>query len=482
VEPVWNYARRVGQRDVNARQVEVLQWIADGCPAGVMDGHTYKTVALALQGRRLATVSRKGGAWSASPTDAGRYYLKHGRFPDGHWPARGTAQKRNAPNARRHVPPESERSVEHASPDPAHAQDSAPPQARAVDPAAQLVADVVAAGGSLIVDDEDGAYQRLAALARASNLVPTGKRLVIGYGGNWSKKEISLVDRPAWMDEALPSVPVGQMLRSPHPIVAELRADKNELQFSKDARQRALLILDAVAKEALRRGWTVARAQRTGTIQVAVRGHGVDIIVKERSTRSDHVLTAKELRDKERYSWSYAPRYDFTPTGRLHLELSGGGTVRQGTFQDTKTQQVETKLAVLLQEIGLRADAADEHERRLERERQAREAHWERVRARAAVRLQEHHRAEVLATQVDLWHHHRLEGDYIAALEQRTKELTGDERAAAEEWVSWAKRHHDSSDPLQEAIAMPGEVKPTPDALAPFMEGLSPYGPRHRSW
>ncbi len=87
------------------------------------------------------------------------------------------------------------------------------------------MADVVAAGGSLIVDDEDGAYQRLAALARASNLVPTGKQLVIGYGGNWSKKEISLVDRPAWMDEALPSVPVGQMLRSPHPIVAELRAD-----------------------------------------------------------------------------------------------------------------------------------------------------------------------------------------------------------------------------------------------------------------
>jgi hypothetical protein len=33
---------------LNARQVEVLSWIADGCPDGVMTGHTYKTTAVAL--------------------------------------------------------------------------------------------------------------------------------------------------------------------------------------------------------------------------------------------------------------------------------------------------------------------------------------------------------------------------------------------------------------------------------------------------
>jgi hypothetical protein len=70
---------------INARQREVLQWIADGCPRGVTKDNTYKTTAIALQGRRLVTVSRKGGGWRAELTDAGSHYLPHGTYPDGRW-------------------------------------------------------------------------------------------------------------------------------------------------------------------------------------------------------------------------------------------------------------------------------------------------------------------------------------------------------------------------------------------------------------
>ncbi len=63
---------------LNARQEAVLRWISEGCPDGVMDGFTHKTTAVALQNRRLVTVSRKGGVWRAELTDAGRFYLKHG--------------------------------------------------------------------------------------------------------------------------------------------------------------------------------------------------------------------------------------------------------------------------------------------------------------------------------------------------------------------------------------------------------------------
>lgn len=47
-----------------------------------MTGHSYKTTAIALQNRRLATVSKKGGQWGAEITDAGRYYLGHGKHPE----------------------------------------------------------------------------------------------------------------------------------------------------------------------------------------------------------------------------------------------------------------------------------------------------------------------------------------------------------------------------------------------------------------
>ncbi|WP_161849191.1 hypothetical protein [Frankia sp. ACN1ag] len=33
---------------LNARQLEVLRWINDGCPDGVMDGHSHKVTASAL--------------------------------------------------------------------------------------------------------------------------------------------------------------------------------------------------------------------------------------------------------------------------------------------------------------------------------------------------------------------------------------------------------------------------------------------------
>ena len=62
------------------RQREVLRWISDGCPDGVMQGHTYKTTAIALQGRRLVSVSKRKGLWSATLTPEGAYYLQHGAY------------------------------------------------------------------------------------------------------------------------------------------------------------------------------------------------------------------------------------------------------------------------------------------------------------------------------------------------------------------------------------------------------------------
>jgi excisionase family DNA binding protein len=71
-------------RSVTSRQLDVLRWIGDGCPPGHWADQTHKASARALASRGLAQVGRPksaGGAWSAALTEAGRYYLDHGRYP-----------------------------------------------------------------------------------------------------------------------------------------------------------------------------------------------------------------------------------------------------------------------------------------------------------------------------------------------------------------------------------------------------------------
>jgi len=68
------------QRPVNDIQRAVLDWLAT-YPDGDPPISAYKTVAIALQTRGLAKVSRPRGVWTATLTHAGRYYHKHDRYP-----------------------------------------------------------------------------------------------------------------------------------------------------------------------------------------------------------------------------------------------------------------------------------------------------------------------------------------------------------------------------------------------------------------
>jgi hypothetical protein len=71
-------------RYVNDRQQLVLKWIADGCPERNWPDETHKHSARALANRDLVRVARSGGKWTATLTEAGRYYVEHGEYPDGH--------------------------------------------------------------------------------------------------------------------------------------------------------------------------------------------------------------------------------------------------------------------------------------------------------------------------------------------------------------------------------------------------------------
>lgn len=66
---------------LNTAQLDVLRWIADGCPERHWPNSSHKLTARALAGRGLALVRRRRKTWTATITEAGQYYLKHGRPP-----------------------------------------------------------------------------------------------------------------------------------------------------------------------------------------------------------------------------------------------------------------------------------------------------------------------------------------------------------------------------------------------------------------
>jgi ClpX C4-type zinc finger protein len=61
---------------LNATQATVLLWMAEGSPAGVMEGSAHRVSGATLRTRGFVRTSGKGKTWKAEITDAGRDWLR----------------------------------------------------------------------------------------------------------------------------------------------------------------------------------------------------------------------------------------------------------------------------------------------------------------------------------------------------------------------------------------------------------------------
>ena len=64
-----------GHTKLNDTQLAVLRWIADGSPAGVMEGHGHRVSAAARRSRGLIRISGRSTTWRARITAAGEVAL-----------------------------------------------------------------------------------------------------------------------------------------------------------------------------------------------------------------------------------------------------------------------------------------------------------------------------------------------------------------------------------------------------------------------
>jgi len=435
--------------------VEVLRWIGDGCPDGVMtgEGHFERISAGALRNRGLVTTSGARKTWSATITKAGKEYLARVDGP-------------NPP-----IPREPNRPA-----------------------AQQLVDDLIAAGGSLKVPRRYGRlgagqpdYERRVELAEERGKVPAAKRLVVTRTRD--ELRIDLRDAPDGTPTQAFPVPVPDRVGRYHPVVVEFRNRADRREISRAQLSRIGRVLHGLVVESEQRGYTVdgpsesAFPDRSQPVWSGDADGHLRIRVEE-------VTVTLRLREDGVRGRAIYPRHDYRyqdpdiPARRTN-EQEAKGTVRisilaprsrssrQASWGDGKRQTLEECLPAVLMEVEARA--AEERERleiertEAERRRQA----WEDAMARAKQRHTEHHRSGILDTQIAAWQRAQAIRSYCDAIEQ---DRPGDADAVG--WADWARAFADAIDPLGAILITPQPpADPSADDLRPFLEGWSPYGP-----
>jgi hypothetical protein len=470
----------VAQRKaLTEKQVAVLRWIADGCDAGVVgDELSARISAGALRNRGLVTTSGRGATWVARITQSGREYLDQVDGPT-------------------------------------------PPVARQanVSVTQKLVDDVIAAGGVLLVPrknwqrPESIDYEKRARLAEQYGKVPPGTRLTVSVISR-DELQIELVDAPGHLGgraELIPIV-VPEKVGRYHAAARQFRDRTERHEVSRALLPRVTRIVHAIAVEAERRNWSArasseskngyGRTDWTGTkdghVQITAEQHEFWLRIQEEGVQTRGVWDEEVHRYRNVSSdWAFyrdreLPRgpYDASATGRLKVELHGGGrwaySGRQSRWADRQSWTLEERLPHLFREIEERiveADhaaeqariAAEKAEEAAKQAAEERERTWHVLMHQAEERLVETHRGTQLRGEADAWHLADTLRRYCDAIEA----TYGDHPDTAE-WLTWARAHVLTLDPLTEAPTMPEPPEVSPDALQPHLpDGWSARGPEY---
>ncbi|MFE9631338.1 hypothetical protein [Streptomyces sp. NPDC006463] len=478
-------------RELNKRQQQVLQWVGRGCPDGVWEGTGHKLSCQALHSRGLVKVSRRQGQWSVALTKAGQQYLDHGSHPPEQPRSKDTAPAPQAGIQSPDVAKNEKSGVKAVAPVPVQ-QTSSLPRKKTKTVTEQLLEELAEAGGRVVKCEASGRetekWPIRVAAARRSGKIPETKKLHAGWCPDGY--EIRLVDTPAWRLAVLPPVPVPARLTTPHPVVKALQAHPQPMALTKSVQGRAFRLIHALLTATQRLGCAIAfgtaesapapHRRRNGPphFTITTQGQRCDFLILQEQDRAEHIPTKKELSDAEKHSWVRIARYDHSPAERLRICISGGSRHRADEWADTAARPLEDQLAEIVQEVGLRGEAAER--KRLTDLEAAREKRlrWEAAMEQAKIDYAETVRVQRLEAQEKAWRRAVGLAEYIDALYLHTQTLPiGPERDEAEAWIVWASGHVQRLNPLNGTLRLPDIPEPRADDLRPFLHGWNPYGP-----
>ena len=214
---------------------------------------------------------------------------------------------------------------------------------------------------------------------------------------------------------------------------------------------RAYRIVSAILNAAFERGYGLSIGiNDKRTVYLTVNGERMWLEMGETLDRSVRPLTAKQKKEKERSPWLYRyPQYDYTPTGRIKINISAPYTLRcRTTWSDTKRKRLEDSLNSFM--ISLIKASREIKEIREERERREREWTERRRQEEIARKRAEFKKRRIndLLEKSDQWHRAVQLRQYIAAFEERAVSEGAVESPEVASWLNWAKDHAASIDPL----------------------------------
>ncbi|MFF2331548.1 MULTISPECIES: hypothetical protein [unclassified Streptomyces] len=223
-------------------------------------------------------------------------------------------------------------------------------------------------------------------------------------------------------------------------------------------RHRALLLLQALATEAVRRGYGVQEGRtyyspREGGVSVVVDGFACSVTVKQEFPQSTNPDRA----------------------ARLVVELDHGLTSRPGRWRDRKSGTLEDSLGVILGEIEVRAVHDAQRRAGEERAKAERQIRWQAAMEEARKQAVQDQLAEVLREEAGRWREAAVPSQYCDAMERRLGELGGgaDESAlgSARRRLAWARDYVRTTDPLIRLPRMAETREPMPEELKPHLNG-----------
>jgi hypothetical protein len=212
---------------------------------------------------------------------------------------------------------------------------------------------------------------------------------------------------------------------------------------------------------------------------ITAQGESVGFLVLQEQDRSEHVPTDKELADAKKYSWMRIARFDYTPSSRLRFMLRGGSPHRASEWVDLPDRPLEEQLAEIVQEVGLRGEAAERKRLADQQAREVQQKRWEAAMQEAHAAYAHAYRVKHLGEQADTWYHASRLTEYVAAVGVHATSLPpGQERTEVEAWLAFADAHLQNLTESASAPKLPTPPKPSGDDLKPFLGHWSPYGPR----
>ncbi|SDO98583.1 hypothetical protein SAMN04487981_115114 [Streptomyces sp. cf386] len=293
--------------------------------------------------------------------------------------------------------------------------------------------------------------------------------------GSWCRDghEIRLVDTPAWRLATLTPIPVPARLVQPHPVVKALQGLPHPMGLTKSVQNRAFRLIHALLTATQRAGHTVAigkanaaplpHRRRSGPphFTITSQGQTCEFLLLQEQDRVEHAPTQKELTDTEKHSWVRIPRYDYSPADRLRICVSGGLPHRASEWADVAARPLEDQLAEIVQEVGLRGQAA-EHKRLADlEEAQQKRLRWEAAKRQATTEYAEAYRVRHLEAQHAAWRRAASLVEHIGALRLHAEGLPpGPDRDEAEAWIAWAESHVKRLNPLNGSPLLPEICEP----------------------